>query len=93
METENIKSVDIKDERDYAIRKGRVLERFSQEFFMRFKHNALYRDVYEYLIRDADPYVIIEKLIEINDEQYQKIHDLLMLMQPQKLTNPPNQTT
>lgn len=79
--------IEIKDERDFAIRKGRVLEKFKQEFFTRYKHNTLYTHVLEMLIRDADPYEIIEKLIEINDEQFSKIHELLLLMPPPKTTN------
>jgi hypothetical protein len=73
----------IKNERDYAIRKGKVFERFTEDFFVRHLHNYLYRQVYESLIRDADPYEIIEKLIEINDEQFKKIKELVMLIPPQ----------
>lgn len=80
-------STEIKNERDYAIRKGEVLKRFTAQFFEKYMHNALYRDVYEAMIRDADPYEIIEKLIEINDEQYKKILELLTIMPPQKITN------
>lgn len=75
----------IKDERDYTIRKGKVLERFTQEFFEKYMHNELYRHVYELLIRDADPYEIIERLIEINDEQFQQIKKLITLMPPKPL--------
>jgi hypothetical protein len=63
----------IKDERDYSIKKGKVLSRFTELFFERFKHNPLYRSCYEALIRDADPYEIIEKLIEINDQLGAKV--------------------
>lgn len=69
----------IKDERDYAIRKGKVLEKFKEDFFRKYMYNGLYRDVLELLIRDHDPYEIIEKLIEINDTQFQKIHELITL--------------
>ena len=72
--------VEIKDERDYAIRKGKVLERFTQDFFTRHRNNPLYRNVYEALIRDADPYEVIERLIEINAEHFQKITELVQLM-------------
>lgn len=72
----------IVDERDYAIRKGKVLERFTQEFFTRHKNNPLYRNVYEGLIRDVDPYEIIEKLIEINAEHFQKINELMPWVSP-----------
>jgi hypothetical protein len=84
----NMQQSAIKDERDYAIRKGKVLERFTPEFFTKHMHNALYRNIYELLIRDADPYDIIEKLIEINDEQYKKIHELIVLMPPTKIKIP-----
>ena len=76
-------AIEIKNERDYAIRKGKVLEKFNEQFFEKFMHNGLYRQVYESLIRDADPYEIIEKLIEINHEQFLKIKELIELMPPQ----------
>lgn len=81
MDTEK-QSVEIKDERDYAIRKGKVLERFTQEFFTRHKNNPLYRNVYESLIRDADPYEIIERLIEINAEQFDKFTEMMPFISP-----------
>lgn len=80
---------EIKDERDYAIRKGKVLERFTQEFYTRHQHNPLYRSVYESLIRDADPYEIIEKLIAINQEQHDKFLEMIPFVSPNYyLTNP-----
>jgi len=78
-----IKQIEIKNERDYAIRKGKILQGFAESFFERYKHNALYRNVYEALIRDADPYEVIEKLIEINDEQFTKIKELISSIPPQ----------
>lgn len=75
----------IKDERDYAIRKGKVLEKFSQEFFEKYMYNDLYRHVYELLIRDADPYDVIERLIEINAEQFRQIKELVTLMPPKPI--------
>lgn len=71
---------EIKNERDYAIRKGKVLEKFTPEFFDKHIHNSLYRNVYEVLIRDADPYEVIEKLIDINNEQFAKIKELIALI-------------
>lgn len=81
---DKIQQAVIKDERDYAIRKGRILERFTQDFYTRHNRNPLYINLLEALIRDADPYEIIEKLIYINAEQYQKIVELINLMPPQK---------
>lgn len=81
-----MQKIEISNERDYIIRKGKVLERFQEKFFERYMHNDLYRKVLELLIRDADPYEVIEKLIEINDEQYHKIHELVNLMPPSKIT-------
>ena len=72
----------MKDERDYAIRKGKVLEKFTQEFYTRHKYNSLYRQVYESLVRDADPYSIIEKLIEINAEQHDKLVEIMPWVSP-----------
>lgn len=73
---------EIKDERGYAIRKGKVLERFSEEFFRRHQHNPLYVAVYQQLIRDADPYDLIEKLIEINANQFEHIQELMPFVSP-----------
>jgi hypothetical protein len=76
----------IKNERDYAIRKGKVLERFGEQFYERFRFNPIYRQAYESLIRNGDPYEIIEKLIEINDEQFKKIEELILLIPPRVKT-------
>lgn len=73
---------EIKDERDYAIRKGKVLEKFQEDFFTRHKNNVLYKNVWESLIRDADPYDIIEKLIEINAETYGKLQEVMPYVSP-----------
>lgn len=70
------------DARDYAIRKGKVLERFTQEFYTRHKDNSLYRNVLELLIRDADPYEIIERLIEINAENHATLMDVMPWVSP-----------
>lgn len=75
----------IKDDRDYHIKKGKILWQFKEDFHTKYRHNALYVQVYESLIRDADPFDIIEKLIEINAEQFQKIKELVELMPPQRL--------
>lgn len=85
---DKIQQVVIKDERDYAIRKGKILERFTQDFYTRHNRNPLYINLLEALIRDADPYEIIEKLIDINAEQYQKIVELVNLMPPFKTREP-----
>jgi hypothetical protein len=79
----------IKDERDYAIRKGKVLEKFTQEFFTIHRHNPLYRQVYEALIRDADPYGIIEQLIEINNQQNTFLQEVLPYVSPNYFLNKP----
>lgn len=74
--------VEIKNERDYAIRKGKVLERFNEKFHERHKHSDLYRHVLELLIRDADPYEIIEKVIEVNDELFGQYKEVLPYVSP-----------
>jgi hypothetical protein len=77
---ENLTQVD--NDREYAIRKGKVLEKFKAEFHERYKHHRLYTDVLELLIRDADPYVLIEKLIEINDDLFNKYTEAVMHAAP-----------
>lgn len=84
-------SSEVKDDRDYAIRKGKVLERFNEQFHWRYKHNSLYRNVQEMLIRDADPYELIEKLIEINDAAYQKLNEVMPFVSPNYHLIKPNQ--
>lgn len=79
---------EIKNYRDYAIRKGKILEKFQEDFFEKFMHNDLYRKVWESLIIDDDPYRIIEQLIEINAEQFQKIKELVELMPVQRMQKP-----
>lgn len=76
-------SMDEMDARDFAIKKGEVLERFGKEFWKRFRHNDLYIKCQELLIREADPYSIIEKLIEINDEQREKLMKTIELLPTQ----------
>lgn len=68
---------DIRDARDYAIRKGRVLEKFSPEFFTKYQHEATFNSVYQSLIRDADPYFIIEQLIEMNSNTLMTLKDMV----------------
>lgn len=75
-------AVQIKDARDYAIRKGKILERFTQDFYTKHNKNHLYIKVLEALIRDADPYEIIEKLIEINAENYAKLEEIMPWVSP-----------
>jgi hypothetical protein len=86
--TENeFKTKVIDSEREYAIRKGKVLERFEEKFHERYKYNALYREVRELLIRDADPYAIIEKLIEINAEQMAQFQEMVQYVSPNYYLN------
>lgn len=80
--SEEQQAVPIKDARDYAIRKGKILERFTQDFYTKHNRNPLYINVLEALIRDADPYEIIEKLIEINAETYSKYEELVPWVSP-----------
>lgn len=57
---------EIKDQREYTIRYGKMLERFTEEFWKKYKHDPFFNHVQELLIRGADPYTVIEILIEIN---------------------------
>ena len=75
-----MKQVD--NQREYDIKKGQILERFDDKFHERYRQNALYSDVRELLIRDVDPYLVIEKLIEINDEQFEKLRDVMPFVSP-----------
>lgn len=56
-------------ERDYIIKRGKVLERFTPEFFHKQQYLALYRNIYHLLVNDADPYKVIEELLDINEKQ------------------------
>lgn len=79
---EHMKSIEIKDERDYAIRKGKILERFTPEFFSRYKHSGLFRNVYETMIRTDDPFTIIERLIEANEKIMKDLHEMMPYVSP-----------
>jgi hypothetical protein len=81
----------IKDARDYAIRKGKILERFQQDFYTKHRRNPLYINVLEALIRDADPYEIIEKLIDVNAEHYALIMEMTPWLSPNYATWKNNQ--
>ena len=72
----------IDNQREYDSKKGQILERFDDKFHERYRQNALYSDVRELLIRDVDPYLVIEKLIEINDEQFEKLRDVMPFVSP-----------
>lgn len=72
----------IENQREYDIKKGKVLERFEAKFHERYRQNTLYSHVRELLIRDVDPYLVIEKLIEINDEQFKKLCDVMPFVSP-----------
>lgn len=80
----------IDSDREYAISKGEVLKRFTEFFHQRYKHSALYNGVLEMLIRDYDPYAIIEKVIEINDELYRRLEDEISRNNPIPKINPNN---
>lgn len=69
-------------ERDYIIRKGKVLEKFQEKFHERHKHTPLYNHILELLIRDANPYEIIERVLEINDEAHEKLIDIMPFVSP-----------
>jgi hypothetical protein len=68
----------VDNDREYVIRKGKVLEKFKEEFHERYKHHRLYTDVLELLIRGADPYSIIENVIAINDDLWRQHSELMM---------------
>lgn len=83
VEGNSFQLAEIKNERDFAIRKGKVLERFAEDFHDRYyRYNPLYNKVLELLIRDADPYQIIEELIRINDEAYKHIQEITPWVSP-----------
>ncbi len=69
-------------EREYHIKKGRVLERFNEKFHERYKHSDLYRNIREMLIRDADPYELLEKVIEINDNMFAEMKEMMPYVSP-----------
>lgn len=79
----NIKTNGDLSKRDYYINRGKVYERFKADFMRRYMENSLYKTVLELLTREADPYEIIEVLLQINDEQQVKIMELALLIPPQ----------
>ena len=78
----NLTMTEITNQREYDIKKGKVLESFNEKFHERYKHNDLYRNVREMLIRDANPYEIIEKVIEINDKIFSEMKEMMPYVSP-----------
>jgi hypothetical protein len=90
--------VEIQNERDYIIRKGKVMEKFTMEFCERNMRNPEFRAIYEGL--DIDPYEIIERLINSNVDLFHKLKVAMELMPQssytifqQKITTNDNTTT
>lgn len=55
---------EIKSEAEYRSKKEEVLSKFSSEFAKDYyTYDAVFKKIAEMLIRDADPYQIIEQLI------------------------------
>lgn len=50
---------------NWQAKENLVTEKFSPEFIEQFKHDPMFYKVYNLLIRDADPYKIIEELVRI----------------------------
>lgn len=63
----------INTESEYRIKRDEILSKFTSEFLITHRHNATFRAIYEMLIRDADPYEMIEKLLDLNVENSKTI--------------------
>lgn len=58
-------------EEEYQLKKYEVKAKFTQEFFQEHQYHPLFNATYEMLIRDMNPYQIIEQLINANSELFQ----------------------
>lgn len=74
--------IQIKDERDYVIRKGKILEKITSEFYDRHRKNHMFLEAIELLLRGVDPYEVIERMIEVNDDLVMKMNEMIPYLHP-----------
>lgn len=78
-----------KSKEEFENKKRDVIEKFDSEFTSRYYNKSpLFNHVYELLIRDANPYEIIQKLIEQHEkdieimQEYYANHAKPIIIQP-----------
>lgn len=80
----------MKTEVDYKNKREEVLSKFSEEFAKEFyTYDAVFRNISEMLIRDADPYAIIEQLVIDRKKLIEQmgilaVHSTVPIIYPQK---------
>lgn len=74
-------------EREVYMNKAKELvKNFDKDFFDKYyNYDATFRAVFEMLIRDANPYELIKRLIEDRKTLVDKINELVELMPPNSI--------
>ena len=81
---------DFKSETEYRSKREEVVAKFTEQFAKEYyTYDAQFRSIAEMLIRDADPYAIIEQLVidrkRIADEMFELAkHSTRSIMYPTK---------
>lgn len=73
--------VEFQTNEQYRLKKQEVIDRFKKEFMETYykEYDPTFRHVLELLIRDADPYEIIERLIKDRKELADKFKEFVTL--------------
>ena len=70
--------VQLQEEEEYLSKRQKVLSRFSKEFIDEHcNNNMAFRTIMEMLIRDEDPYSIIEWLIEDRNKMMKEVIEVI----------------
>ncbi len=67
---------------EYHQKKDEVIAKFTPDFMERYKFDAPFMAILEMLILDANPYELIERLIEDRKEMTDKMKSLIELLPP-----------
>jgi hypothetical protein len=73
-----IKMNEIKSQSEYRSKKEQVISKFREEFVKEnYNYDPMFHNIVELLIRDIDPYEIIERLISNRNELVKKTEEFM----------------
>ena len=67
------------DKNEYHQKKNEVIAKFTPDFMEQYKYDAPFRAILEMLIRDENPYTLIERLIEDRKDLVKQMHSIIEL--------------